>query len=262
MCIAYWYVFLCTNNKPCFTRTDRVRVLSLISIFQENRSSSITLHLHIPINILAFNSGNQEQKPPPLLLSISTFPSTSSPSTPVTKNKSLLANLLATSSLLFFFFAVQFFSPPKQNTQKIIIPTPTTKVSNINFIFKLFHHMRFLNALPCLWKLSAWNLNASVLSTRTSIFSPRSKTFSMLSIMISFTSLTCCCTEATFVFPTAPFCAPPPPPPPLNCSNAIVSSISFFNVGPNVLSKLCAFAFSPTDPANFCEKIPFTFSKN
>ena len=64
MCIAYWYVFLCTNNKSCFTRIDRVRVLSLISIFQENRSSSITLHLHIPINIPAFNSGNQEQKPP------------------------------------------------------------------------------------------------------------------------------------------------------------------------------------------------------
>merc|ERR1719263_2252478 len=64
MCIAYWYVFLCTNNKSCFTRIDQVRVLSLISIFQENRSSSITLHLHIPINILAFNSGNQEQKPP------------------------------------------------------------------------------------------------------------------------------------------------------------------------------------------------------
>merc|ERR1719263_725689 len=174
MCIAYWYVFLCTNNKPCFTRIDQVRVLSLISIFQGNRSSSITLHLHIPINILAFNSGNQEQKPPrqpsrhflaALLLSISTFPSTSSPSTPVTKNKSLLANLLATSSLLFFFFAVQFFSPPKQNTQKIIIPTPMTKVSNINFIFKLFHHMRFLNALPCLWKLSAWNLNASSFSS-------------------------------------------------------------------------------------------------
>ena len=151
MCIAYWYVFLCTNNKSCFTRIDQVRVLSLISIFQENRSSSITLHLHIPINILAFNSGNQEQKPP------------RQPS-----RHFLAALLLLCRAILL---------PPKQNTQKIIIPTPMTKVSNINFIFKLFHHMRFLNALPCLWKLSAWNLNASVLSTRTSIFSPRSKTF-------------------------------------------------------------------------------------
>ena len=105
---------------------------------------------------------------PPLLLSISTFPSTSSPSTPVTKNKAsrqpsrhfLAALLLLCRAILL---------PPKQNTQKIIIPTPI-EVSNINFIFNYsttYDPQRLL-----VGKLSAWNPNASVLSTRTSIFSP------------------------------------------------------------------------------------------
>mmetsp|Transcript_8136 Transcript_8136/g.50367 ORF Transcript_8136/g.50367 Transcript_8136/m.50367 type:complete len:202 (+) Transcript_8136:3811-4416(+) len=59
-----------------------------------------------------------------------------------------------------------------------------------SFILRFCLHMARLSCRPDFWKVSAWNLKFSVLSTKSSIFSPRSRTRSIFSIMTLFTAET------------------------------------------------------------------------